>query len=264
MSDIGNRIRLNRILPQSGARSLVVAYDHALMLGPIPGTERPADRIRQFVDARVDGLLLALGTLKNCGDALLTSQSPAVIARLDWTNIWYRPNAAASGAYRTCAVATVEDAVRYGADAVATYLFLGSGDPALDAAEMRKNAQVTRACERFGVPHMIESMARGAEASNPAGPEWIRRHTRMACEVGADLVKTDYAGSPESMRSVVEGCPTPILAAGGPRLASDEQVLDMISGVAAAGCAGVVFGRNIFQAPNVAEFVVRAREVLNA
>ena len=247
MSDIGKKIRLNRILPRSGARALVVAYDHALMLGPIPGTEQPADQIRRFVEAGVDGLLLAPGTLRNCGESLLAQKAPAVIARLDWTNVWYRQNAAASGEYRSCAVAAVEDAVRYGADAVVTYLLLGSGDPALDAAEMRKNAQVTRACERYGMPHVIESMARGAEVPNPSDPVWIRRHTRMAYELGADLIKTDYTGDAESMSSVVEGCPAPILAAGGPRMASDEQVLEMIGGVAAAGCAGVIFGRNIFQ-----------------
>lgn len=154
--------------------------------------------------------------------------------------------------------------MRYGADAVITYLLLGSGDAMREAEEVRKNAEVTRACERLGIPHVIESMARGAEAPNPYAVEWVRRHTRMAAELGADLIKTDYTGDASTMQSVVECCPVPVLAAGGPRGGSDADALALFRGVAAAGAAGVIFGRNIFQADDLPAFIAQARQALRS
>lgn len=42
LSDFGKNIRLNRILRGPGKGSLVVAFDHAFVLGPIPGTRDAA------------------------------------------------------------------------------------------------------------------------------------------------------------------------------------------------------------------------------
>jgi DhnA family fructose-bisphosphate aldolase class Ia len=64
------------------------------------------------------------------------------------------------------------------------------------------------------------------------------------------------------MRTVVESCPTPILALGGPKHASEEAALEVIRDVALAGAAGVIFGRNVFQAKNLEQFLRRARKVL--
>lgn len=262
MPEIGRQIRLNRLLRNGDRGALIIAYDHAQMLGPIPGTERPGGMLKRLVRAQVDGVLLSLGGLKTYGAALLEANPPGVVVRLDWTNVWYRQAATSSGDYACCSVASVEDAVCHGADAVITYLFLGSGDAGQEAAEIRKNAEVTRACERYGMPHAVESMARGRDAPNPYDPELVRQHTRIAAELGADLIKTDYTGDPESMRSVVDCCPVPVLVAGGPRGSSDTQSLDMLRGVWASGAAGVIFGRNVFQASDVDSFIAEAREAM--
>jgi DhnA family fructose-bisphosphate aldolase class Ia len=85
----------------------------------------------------------------------------------------------------------------------------------------------------------------------------------MAAELGADAIKTDYSGDTASMRSVVEECPIPILVLGGSRQASDEHALDVVRDVAAAGAAGVFFGRNVFQADNISKFIAQARSALD-
>jgi len=76
-------------------------------------------------------------------------------------------------------------------------------------------------------------------------------------------VKTDYAGDPATMRDVVENCPIPILVLGGSRYSSDAEALALIHGVAAAGAAGVFFGRNVFQADDIDAFLQNARAALN-
>ena len=69
MSDCGRKIRLNRVLGASQHKALVVAFDHALVLGPIPGTEDPLGKIRQFAQAEVDALLLNLGLIRQFANA---------------------------------------------------------------------------------------------------------------------------------------------------------------------------------------------------
>jgi DhnA family fructose-bisphosphate aldolase class Ia len=99
--------------------------------------------------------------------------------------------------------------------------------------------------------------------TNPADPKWITLHTRMALELGADAVKTDYSGDPQTMRSIVEGCPIPILVLGGAKQASERDALEVVRGAAMAGAAGVFFGRNVFQAPDMKAFLQEARAVLD-
>ncbi len=262
MSDTGKAIRLNRILRRPSGRVLIVAYDHALMLGPIPGTENPAAMLARLAGGHVDGILVSLGTLRNHFRSLLVPEPPAIIARIDWTDVWRRPGASQSGEFRSCLVGGVEDALRLGADAVVTYMFVGSGSPEIEAAEVAKNAQVSRECERLGVPHVIESMARGKEVVDPGDPQWVRFHSRVASEIGADLIKTDYPGGEQALRAVVAGCPIPVLVAGGPKQSSDEHVLKMIGDIVSAGAAGVIFGRNVFQAEDMTSFLARASALL--
>ncbi len=263
MSDSGKKIRLNRVLGGSRRRALVVAFDHAMVLGPIPGTEDPFGKIRQFARADVDALLLNLGLIRQFANSTTLDAIPALIARLDWTTVWSAIGQNGSGALCSSLLAHPEEALRHGADAVLTYLVVGTGDAEFEMKEITRNAQVARECERVGIPLIVESLARGKDVQNPGDPKWLHLHTRMAVELGADAVKTDYSGDPVSMRSVVEECPIPILVLGGSRHASDKHALDVVRDVAAAGAAGVFFGRNVFQADNIGTFIEQARAALD-
>lgn len=263
MSDCGKKIRLKRVLGGSKRRALVVAFDHALVLGPIPGTEDPMGKIRQFARADVDALLLNLGFIRQFANSTTLGPIPALIARLDWTTVWSAIGKNGSGELLSALLARPEEALRQGADAVLTYLVVGTGNTEFEMKEIARNAEVARECERVGIPLIVESLARGKDVHNPGDPKWLNLHTRMAAELGADAIKTDYSGDTASMRSVVEECPIPILVLGGSRQASDEHALDVVRDVAAAGAAGVFFGRNVFQADNISKFIAQARSALD-
>jgi DhnA family fructose-bisphosphate aldolase class Ia len=260
LGDVGKKIRLNRILREPGHGSLVVAFDHALVLGPISGTENPNEQIRHFAEANVDGILLNLGLLRHCCGALLPGKTPGIIARIDWTTVWNSLEEGTAGVHRSCMLARPEEALRQGADAVLTYMVVGTGDAGFEAKEVERNAAVSRECERVGIPLIVETLARGKDVEDPGDPKWLKLHTRMAAELGADVIKTDYAGDVAAMRSVVEECPIPILVLGGRRNAA---ALDVVRGAVAAGAAGVFFGRNVFQADDMGEFLRQARAVLD-
>jgi fructose-bisphosphate aldolase, class I len=244
-------------------RALIVAFDHALVLGPIPGTEDPLGKIQRFAEAEVDAILLNIGLIRQFVQSSLDVRIPPIIARIDWTTVWAVMRDGGKGALRSSLLARPEDALRHGADAVLTYMVVGTGDSEFEAKEVSRTADVARECERVGIPLIVESLARGSQIENPGDPAWINLHTRMAAELGADAVKTDYSGDPDSMRSIVEGCPIPILVLGGSRHACDEDALAVVRGAVSAGAAGVFFGRNVFQADNMHSFLQQARTILD-
>ena len=256
-------LRLNRIFHGRRHGVLVVAFDHALVLGPIPGTEDAPGQIRRFVNAGCDGILLSLGILSHCADALLAPFMPGIIARIDWSTIWGAPESITAKQARSRLLARPEEALRLGADAVVTYLVVGTGDPEFEAEEIARTAQVARECEALGVPLMVESLARGPKVQDYRDPKWIKQHTRLAAELGADVIKTDYTGNVAAMAGVVKECPIPVLVLGGSRMGSDEEATKTVREIAQAGAAGVVFGRNVFQATDVEGFLASARAALD-
>ena len=260
MPDYGKAIRLRRIVPPQRP-ALIVAFDHALILGPIPGTKDPAAQIRRFIDAEADAVLLNLGTLRYFAGTACTSRVPGLIARLDWTTAFGDRDKPATQ-FRSCLIASPEDALRNGADAVIVFLVIGTGDEEFERAEVQRVAKVARECERIGMPLIVESLARGPEVQNPCDPVWVARHSRMAAELGADLIKTEYTGDPASMRAVIDACPIPILVLGGSRAASDQDVLHSARSIVESGAAGLFFGRNIFQAENISRLMQQLRAVL--
>ena len=78
----------------------------------------------------------------------------------------------------------------------------------------------------------------------------------MGAELGADIVKTNYTGDPDSFATVVESCPVPVVIAGGPRVESELDLLCMVEGAISSGARGVAIGRNVFQHENP-ELIVR-------
>ena len=261
MGDFGKQIRLRRILRHHRG-TLVVAFDHALILGPIPGTIDPAAQIRRLVEAKADAVLLNLGNIRYFADAVSSGFPPGLIARLDWTTAFNEDVTASPNGFQTCLVAHPGDALRAGADAVITFLFVGSGDADFEKKEVQRVGSLARACERVGMPLIVESLARGAAVNNPRELKWLMLHTRMAAELGADVIKTESADDNEAMRKVVSACPVPIVVLGGSRTGSDEDVVKTVRNIMHSGAAGVFFGRNIFQSANMAELLLRIHSAL--
>jgi DhnA family fructose-bisphosphate aldolase class Ia len=261
LGGFGKAIRLKRILRQDRG-TLVVAFDHALVLGPIRGTLDPLHQIRRFVEAGADAILLNLGNFRYFADAASSDGLPGLIARLDWTTAFNDAAKAAPHRYQTCLVAHPEQALRAGADAAITFLTVGSGDAEFEKKEIERVGSLVRSCERVGMPLIVESIARGTQVENPRDPKWLMLHTRIAAELGADLIKTENAADVETLRTVVTACPVPILVLGGSRTGSDDDVVNSIRGIVQSGAAGVFFGPNIFQSDNMAELLQRVHSVL--
>jgi DhnA family fructose-bisphosphate aldolase class Ia len=177
--------------------------------------------------------------------------------------MWTELATGGTGQLHSCLLASPEEALRAGADAVLIYLTVGTGDKDFEAKEIKRTAEMARESERVGIPLIVETLARGKDVKNPTEPKWLNLHTRMAAELGADIIKTEYSGDAASMSAVVAQCPIPILVLGGSRNASDDKSLELVRGAVEAGAAGVFFGRNVFQAADMDGFLRRARQVLD-
>jgi DhnA family fructose-bisphosphate aldolase class Ia len=240
---------------------MVVAFDHPIVHGPIAGTIDPASQIQRFADGQADAVLLNLGAFRYFAE-LRSQFVPGLIARLDWTTALGGPQQTPGSPFKSCLVARPEDALRSGADAVITFLVIGSDDADFEKNEVQRVARVARECERLGMPLIVESLARGSQVTNPCDPKWLMLHTRMAAELGADLIKTEFSGDPATMSTVVKACPVPILVLGGSRTGSDQNVLNSVRSIVNSGAAGVFFGRNLFQADNMPLLLPQVRAAL--
>jgi class I fructose-bisphosphate aldolase len=245
----GKRIRMGRLFGADG-HALAVAYSHGVLRGPLPGIDRAAtlaDTLRKFRAA--DAVMVSPGLLPLLEDEFIGRDAPALIVQADWMNAGR--NHAGKRLYEegaSAAMMTADRALAAGADAIMTYLWMAGSDPAQEAAEVERNSVFVRACESVGLPVMIESRALRGELL-PDGTvdlELLKLHTRVAAELGADFIKTIHSGSVDTFREVVESCPVPILVAGGAKR-DDDDALQLARDTMAAGAAGVVFGRNIFQ-----------------
>ncbi|HEX7338529.1 MAG TPA: fructose-bisphosphate aldolase [Rhodanobacteraceae bacterium] len=162
--------------------------------------------------------------------------------------------------------ASVEDAVRLGADCAGYTLYVGS--PRQDQ-EIRQLRQVRADCERFGMPLMVWSYPRGAAIDAKGGKNTLYAQdyaARVALEMGADLVKlheptADRANVPEPYASLDEDTPTRtrrvvcsagrtmVLFSGGVKNDDDDAVVAQVTRYMQSGATGVMFGRNMWLRP---------------
>ena len=103
-------------------------------------------------------------------------------------------------------------------------------------------------CAEWNVPVMAEMLPAGFE--NPAEmwtPENIGHACRIGAELGADLIKTNYTGDPESFRRICDQVYVPIVVLGGGKSKDPRDLLTGIHESMQAGASGVAVGRNIYQ-----------------
>jgi len=232
---IGKLIRMERIMDRRTGRTVIIPMDHGVTLGPIKGLTdmgRTVDLVASGgANAVVGHMGLALhghrGYGRDIGLILHLSAS---------TCLGPDPN-------NKVLVNSVERAIKMGADGVSVHINIGAED---EAAMLTDLGDVSQKCMEWGMPLLAMMYARGPNIKDETNVEAVKIAARVGAELGADIVKTSYTGDPESFKEVVEGCPAPVVIAGGSKL-GDLETLRMIEGSIKAGAAGLSIGRNAFQ-----------------
>ncbi|MDY6807588.1 MAG: 2-amino-3,7-dideoxy-D-threo-hept-6-ulosonate synthase [Actinomycetota bacterium] len=233
----GKQIRLSRIFGAVNRRALVVPLDHSVTIGPL-GRAGHADQTAAILErAGAEALIVHKGRARTIAPTRFGSMS-LIVHLSAGTNL-------AVDETRKVLVGSVEECLALGADAVSVHVNVGSPGESRQLADL---GLVAAACDRLGVPLLAMMYARGGADTAPTSVTTLAHLGAIATDLGADIVKLDYAGSPHQMDEVVETCPLPILVAGGPATATDDDAIGFGMRVAESKVAGLSFGRLIFGA----------------
>ena len=147
-----------------------------------------------------------------------------------------------------------------GADAVSVHVNLGSET---ESEMLQELGEISETCSYWGIPLLAMMYPRGQKVENEHDVELVKHAARVGSELGVDIVKTNYTGDPDSFKEVVEGALVPVVIAGGPKVDTDEELLQMVKDSIEVGGAGVAFGRNLFQAENPGKITKAISEVVH-
>ncbi|WP_213951050.1 class I fructose-bisphosphate aldolase [Tepidanaerobacter syntrophicus] len=228
-------------------KAFILAMDHGNGLNVLPEMQKPGEIIKKAVAGGIDGILTTFGIANNFQKEI---DNIGLILRIDGGN-----SQLATEKEPMKNLYSVEDAVRIGADGV---LCMGFPGAYLEEATLTNLAKNAADCHRWGLVLGAEMLPRGFESTPDArDPSNVALACRMGAELGADFIKTQYVGSKETFRKIVDGCYRPILVLGGSNTKSDEEILKMVKDSMEAGASGVVMGRNIWRHENI-EGICRA------
>jgi fructose-bisphosphate aldolase / 2-amino-3,7-dideoxy-D-threo-hept-6-ulosonate synthase len=239
MTELGKTIRMKRVLDEETGTSLICALDHGMtspvFLEPLAAIR---DRVREAVSGGANVLMLSRGMAKIASADLRKTTAVAYMLSAS-ANPGDRPTIAS--------VAEVEEALRNGADAVVLYVALGGQG---EQEMIERLAEVGAACEELGMPFIAEaewpSAYSAVDAVAELGIDYLLRNVRLCAELGADIVKTNWAGSEREFGRLVEAATgLPVVLAGGSRI-TDEELLSRQEQAMRAGAVGCSVGRNIF------------------
>jgi predicted phospho-2-dehydro-3-deoxyheptonate aldolase len=232
----GKNIRMERIIDRRTGNAVVVPMDHGISIGPVKGIIDMKETVNAVSEGGATAVLMQKGLIPY-GHRTVGHDVGLILHMSASTNI-------GSTSDSKVLVATVEEAIKLGADAVSIHVNLGAESEPQMLSDMGK---VSRDCAEWGIPLLVMSYARGPTVKDQFDPAVVAHCARVATELGADLIKVSYTGDIDTFRDVVKGALAPVLIAGGPKMSSDQEILNMVHDSVEAGGKGVSIGRNIFQ-----------------
>lgn len=233
---IGKEIRLERIIDRNSRRTVIIPMDHGVTVGPIAGLADMRTAVSKVVAGGANAVLMHKGVPRFCHRG--EGKDVGLIIHLSGgTSMSPDPNAKEL-------VCTVEEAIKIGADSVSVHINLGADT---DKEMLWQLGYIGERCYEWQMPLLAMMYTRGPKIKNEYEVKNVKHAARVAAELGADIVKVVYTGTSESFAEVVEGCPVPVVIAGGEKMESDEDIFQMVEGALKGGAAGVSVGRNAFQ-----------------
>ena len=230
--DWGMENRLSRLIQPDG-RCFFLPIDHGYFLGPTRKLEKPSETIKPLLPY-ADGLFVTRGVLRSCVDP--KEDTPIILRVSGGTSVIGKDLA------HEAITTSIDEIIRLNVAAVGVSVFIGSD---YEHETIMNLANLVNECEQYGIPVM---------AVNAVGKEMEKRDarylslcTRICAEMGAKVVKTYWC---EDFEKVVEGCPVPVVIAGGPKVDTEKEVFEFVYDGIQKGAIGLNLGRNVWQHPH--------------
>jgi putative autoinducer-2 (AI-2) aldolase len=233
------------IKPETG-RSVMLACDHGYFMGPTHRLENPRKTIEPLVRF-ADTLSVTRGILRNSVDP---KWDTPILLRVSGGTSVLHDDLSDEGI-----TTSMKEAVRLNVAAVSMSIFVGSEH---EKQTLLNLAKLVDEGEEYGMPVMAIT-AVGKELDK-RDSRYLSLACRIAAEIGAHVVKTYYC---EDFSKVVNGCPVPLVVAGGPKLNSEADVFQLAHDAVQQGAVGVDMGRNIWQNDNPVAMIKAIRAVVH-
>jgi len=243
--DWGMTNRISKIIKPENGRCVMLAVDHGYFLGPTEKLEVPQRTIEPLLPY-VDSIMLTRGVLRTSLPPI--SNVPIVLRVSGATSI------IGQDLSNETITTSIEDAIRLNVSCLALSIFVGSK---YEHQTLTNLATLVDTGQRYGIP-ILAVTAVGKEMVRDA--RYLGLACRIAGELGAHVVKTYYC---ENFEKVIEGCPVPVIIAGGKKLANERDVLELTFNAINEGASGVDMGRNIWQSDHPIAMIKAVRSIVH-
>lgn len=233
--DWGIENRLTRLFKEDG-NCFFLPIDHGYFQGPTHCLENPAKTIEGLLPF-CDALFVTRGVLRACVKPCCVK--PIILRVSGGTSI------AGKDLANESLTTSVEEILRLNASAVGVSIFVGSD---YERETLLNLSKLVNECERYGIPVMAVT-AIGKEMEKREA-RYLALACRIAAELGARAVKTYWCD--KDFDKVVNGCPVPVVMAGGPKCDTEREVLEFVWRGMQDGARGINLGRNVWQSPHPA------------
>jgi putative autoinducer-2 (AI-2) aldolase len=230
--DWGMANRLSQLIKPDG-HCFFLPIDHGYFQGPTTCLEKPGNTIKPIIPY-CDALFVTRGVLRSCVNP---ASSLPIVLRVSGGTSMVGADLANEGLTNS-----IEDIIRINASAVGLSIFVGSD---YERESLLNLAKLVNMCEDYGIPVMAVT-AVGREMEKRTA-RYLALCSRIAAELGARVVKTYWC---EDFDKVTEGCPVPVIMAGGPQCETVLEVLEFVYDGMQKGAIGINLGRNVWKNPH--------------
>jgi len=231
--DWGMKNRLSRLIRPDG-RCQFLPIDHGYFQGPTRCLERPGETIRDLIPY-ADGLFVTRGVLRAAIDPQI--KTPIILRVSGGTSV------VGDDLANEIITTSVDEMIRLNVAAVGVSVFVGSD---YERETLENLSLLVDECEDYGIPVMAVT-AVGKELEKRTA-RYLALSCRIAAELGAKIVKTYYCE--DGFEKVTDGCPVPVVIAGGPKCETELEVFEFVYDGIQKGAIGVNLGRNVWQSPH--------------
>lgn len=221
--------RLSQLIRPDG-HCFFLPIDHGYFQGPTTSLEKPAETIKPLL-SYCDALFVTRGVLRNCVDAV--GSKPIILRVSGGTSMVGKDLANEE------LTTSIEEIIRLNVQAVGISVFVGSD---YEHQTLLNLSKLVNQCENYGIPVMAVT-AVGKELEK-RDARYLALACRICAELGARVVKTYWC---ENFEKVVDGCPVPVVMAGGPKCKTEREVFEFVYDGLQKGAIGINLGRNVWQ-----------------
>ncbi|MFC1699648.1 3-hydroxy-5-phosphonooxypentane-2,4-dione thiolase [Candidatus Omnitrophota bacterium] len=244
--DWGMKNRMSKLIKPQTGRAVWLAMDHGYFLGAVRRLEKPGPTVEPLLPY-ADAIMLTRGVLRNCIDA---GNSPPVILRVSGGN-----SILGEDLSKETITVSIQEALRLNVVAVAFSIYVGAK---YEHQTLVGLSNLVNQAQDYGLP-VLAVTAVGKELAK-RDVRYLTLACRIAAELGVQIIKTYYC---DGFEKVVAATPVPLVIAGGPKLRTERDALQLAYDAAEKGAVGVDMGRNIWQSPQSLAMIQAMRKIVH-